>query len=270
MVAQRTAMKKHLQSLLDVVFPEFHTLFENMYSAFAMELPHNYPTALALSRGKRPSIAKIAERHTRGKDASDEAERLVQAAKGSLGVESDVADTFGTCIASTVDSICDMDKRIKEIDDEIQAFEMPKLAKIITQINGSGKLLPKVIAAEFGDISRFEADPKTGKRAGMHKRMLAFAGCEPRIRESGKWKGLVRMSKRGSGALRTAGQQIAFTTSQNDPYFKAIYEKHINANKHHKVALSYVFAALLEVVCSIWKSGRPYTVKKPTALKSAA
>jgi len=269
-VAQRSAMKKHLQSLLDVVFPEFHTLFEDMHSTFAMELLRNYPTATALSKGKRPAIVRIVEKHTRGKDAAAEAERLIQTAKGSLGVDSDVSDTFGLCIVSAVESIRDMDARIKAVEDEILSFKMPKLAEIISQISGSGKLLPRVIAAEFGDISRFEVDPKTGKETNMYKRMLAFAGSEPRIRESGKWKGLVRMSKRGSGSLRTAGQQIAFTISQNDPYFKAIYEKHINAKKPHKVALSFVFAALLQVVCSLWKSGRKYSVEKPSAEKVAA
>ena len=71
------------------------------------------------------------------------------------------------------------------------------------------------------------------------------------------------MSKRGSGALRTALMQIAFTISQNDDHFKAIYEKHINAGKHHKVALSFVVADLLRIVCSLWKSGLKYTVDKP-------
>ena len=99
----------------------------------------------------------------------------------------------------------------------------------------------------------------------MAKRMLAYAGAEPRIRESGKWKGTVRMSKRGSGALRTALMQIAFTISQNDAYFKAVYDRQMNANKHHKVALTFVVEKLLEVICSLWKSGRDYTVEKPSA-----
>ena len=99
----------------------------------------------------------------------------------------------------------------------------------------------------------------------MAKRMLAYAGAEPRIRESGKWKGTERMSKRGSGSLRTGLMQIVFTISQNDPYFKAIYDSQVKANKHHRVALSHVVEKLLEVVCALWKSGRKYSVEKPAA-----
>ena len=265
MVAQRSDMKKHVQSMLDVVFPEFHALFEDGLTPFALALLESYPTAAALAKARKPAVAKIVKEHTRGRDVDAEAAALVKAAKASLGVDFEVSDTYGVCIRSSVRSIMDMDSRIEAVEEEIDAFEAPKLATIISKIKGSGTLLPKVIAAEYGDISRFETDPKTGKRRGMAKRMLAYAGAEPRIRESGKWKGTIHMSKRGSGSLRTALMQISFTISRNDAYFKAIYDKQMKANKHHKVALSHVAEKLLEVVCSLWKCGRSYTVEKPSA-----
>ena len=229
-----------------------------------MELLRAHPTASSLARAHRPTLAKLVRKHCRGKDADAEAERLVKTAKRSLGFGSEVSDAFGACIASAVECIGDLDKRVADIEKLIDEAESPRIAHVIAQIKGSGKLLPKVIAAEFGDVGRFERDPKSGRSSGMHKRMLAFAGCEPRIRESGKWRGRVRMSKRGSGALRTALMQIAFTISQNDDFFKSIYEKHICAHQHHKVALSYVVAELLKVVCSLWKSNRAYTVERPS------
>ena len=265
LVAQRADMKRHLQSMLDAVFPEFHTLFEDVYSAFAMALLRAHPTADSLARAKRPALAKLVKAHTRGKDAEAEAERLVKAAKESLGRGSDVAEACADCIVSAVESICDMDGRIADIEGKIEGRETPELAKSIMQIRGAGKLLPKIIAAEFGDVARFEADPRSGNREGMYKRMLAFVGCEPRVRESGKWRGRVRMSKRGSGPLRTALMRISFTISQNDDFFKSIYDRHVKAGKHHRVALSYVVAELLKVLCSLWKSKRPYTVKRPAA-----
>ncbi|MCQ2173489.1 MAG: IS110 family transposase, partial [Bacteroidales bacterium] len=213
LVEQRSGMKRHLQSTLDVAFPEFHTFFEDPSSTFAMQLLHAYPSARALSRAKRPAVAKLVAKYTRGKDANEEAERLVKAARDSLAAESDVSDTVGACVRSSVECIFGMDAQIEKVEADIQEFEMPELGKIISKIKGSGKLLPKVIAAEFGDISRFEKDPKTGKSSGMHKRLLAYAGAEARVRESGKWKGQTHMSKRGSGALRTALMQISFTIS---------------------------------------------------------
>lgn len=263
LVARRADAKRHLQSMLDIVFPEFHSLVEEGLTKFALHLLGAYPTAHALSKARRTAVAKLVGTYTRGKDADAEAGRLVEAAKASLGVGSGVRDAVGECVMSTVRLILDLDRHVGEMDDLIEAFEAPKLAKVISKIKGTGKLLPKVIAAEYGDITRFETDPRTGRSGGMAKRMLAFAGAEPRIRESGAWKGSVHMSKRGSGALRTALMQAAFTVSQNDDYFRSVYERQVGAGKHHRVALSHVVGKLLEVVCSLWRSGRTYTVQAP-------
>lgn len=90
LVAQRADMKKHLQGMLDVVFPEFHTLFGDGLTAFALHLLRAYPTARTLSRAHRTAVAKVVKAHTRGRDALAEAGRLVAVAKESLGVDSEV------------------------------------------------------------------------------------------------------------------------------------------------------------------------------------
>ena len=131
------------------------------------------------------------------------------------------------------------------------------------KIKGSGRLLPKVIAAEFGDLDRFVKDPKTGAERGMHKRLLAYAGSEPRRRESGKWRGKDFISKRGPGQLRTALYLIGNNIRQWDPNFKEVYDRKVAAGKHHNVAVIYVCAKLLEVLSALYKSGRTYTVETP-------
>jgi transposase len=97
----------------------------------------------------------------------------------------------------------------------------------------------------------------------MHKRLLAYAGCEPRIRESGSWKGRKFISKRGSRQLRTALYLLANNIRQWDPYFKAVYERKIGAGKHHNVAVFYVVAKLIEVLCALYKSRRNYAAIQP-------
>ena len=54
-----------------------------------------------------------------------------------------------------------------------------------------------MIAAELGDLRRFEG------RRPLHA-ILAYADMDPRVRKSGQWSGKIKMSKRGSAALRTA------------------------------------------------------------------
>jgi transposase len=49
-----------------------------------------------------------------------------------------------------------------------------------------------VLRAELGDVTRFE-------RADQ---VVAYAGLDIAVRQSGKWRGEAKLSKRGSGRLR--------------------------------------------------------------------
>ena len=265
MVQQRTGFKLHFTSLLDEAFPEAETLFDDLFGAFATELLLKYPTARSLAHARVATVAKIVRAHTRGRDADAEAKKLIETARASLGYDCEIHEDLGTCIVSSLKSIRELDMGINAIEEEIEAFEDPKMAALMAPIKGTGTLLPKVIAAEYGDLSRFERDPKTGSARNMHKRLLAYAGCDPRIRESGKWKGTVFISKRGPGQLRTALYLVGNGIRMWDPYFKSVYDAKIAEKKHHTVAVFYVVAKLLEILCSLYRSGRTYTIEKPTS-----
>lgn len=264
-VQERTAFKVHLTSLLDEAFPEAESLFSELFGTFAMTLLERFPTARALSKARVSTVAKIVGAHTRTEDPAAEAKRLIDAARASLGTECETHEALGKCIVSAIATIRSLDERIDEIEREIDTFENPAMAAIITQIKGAGTLLPKVIASEYGELSRFVLNPKTGSARDMHKRLLAYAGCDPRIRESGKWKGRIFISKRGSGQLRTALYLVGNGIRTWDPYFKSVYDDKKAKGKHHNVAIFYVVAKLLEVVCSLYRSGRSYSIQKPTA-----
>ena len=222
-----------------------------------------YPTASHLARARKPSLAKIVRANTRGRDVDAEARRLIDAAKDSISLDCEIADALARCIVSSIQTIAALDDRVKDVEESIKGFEPPDLAAKLMSIKGSGKVMPMVVAAEFGDISRFRTNPKNGSEAGMHKRLLAFAGCEPRIRESGKWRGRKFISKRGSRQLRTALYLLANNVRQWDPYFKAVYERKVGSGKHHNVAVFYVVAKLIEVLCALYKSRRNYAAIQP-------
>src|ERR1700732_2992126 len=59
------------------------------------------------------------------------------------------------------------------------------------------------LAAELGDLRRF-----AGHRP-LHALLAYAGGMDSRVRKSGQWSGKIKMSKRGSVALRTALYQAA-------------------------------------------------------------
>ena len=262
LVCDRSGMKNRLQDQLLESFPEFPALFKDLFAPFPLALLERWPGAVELARARRDSVAKVAKANTRNKDASMEAARIIAAAKDSICFAHPPPKSAARCIRSTLRALRDLDANIEEIDAEIQECERPEMAKLMDGIKGAGKTLPMVIASEFGGFERFEVSPRSGARAGMAKRMLAFAGCEPRIRESGKWKGKTKVSKRGSGQLRLALYLVANIIRMHDNCFKAVYDEKIKT-KHHSVALFYVIRKLLEVLCSLHRSGQTYVPTTP-------
>ena len=264
LVGECTAAKLHMLDSLAETFPEFESLFEDQYCTLALTLLEKYPGAHSLARAHLPSVMKIVKEHTRGKDVEAESKKLIAAAKASICVDCAIHEEIGECIRSSVRTVRNLQTRIREIEKRIESCDPPKVAQLIMPIKGSGNLLPKVIAAEIGDIGRFLHNPKTGATKDMHKRLLAYAGREPRRRESGKWRGMDFISKRGPGQLRTALYLIGNNIRQWDPNFKEVYDRKVAEKKHHNEAVICVFAKLLEIICSLYKTGRTYTVEKPS------
>ncbi len=99
----------------------------------------------------------------------------------------------------------------------------------------------------------------------MAARVLAYAGCEPRVRESGRWKGKTKMSKRGSGHLRHTLYLLAGTVRLFNPTFNAVYQRQIARGKHHSLALSHVVRKLVETLCGMYKSATLFVPPSTTA-----
>jgi len=103
-----------------------------------------------------------------------------------------------------------------------------------------------LIVAELGDLRRFASGRP------LHA-LLAYAGMDPRIRQSGQWSGKIKTSKRGSVALRTALFQAASMARLHESRLAEIYHRHRHQmHKHHNVAISHVARKLLAHHLSVY------------------
>ena len=76
-----------------------------------------------------------------------------------------------------------------------KARQIQDLARHITSIPGIGTVTGSAILAEISDINRFESS----------ERLVAFAGIDPTVYETGKFVAKrSRMSKKGSPLVRFA------------------------------------------------------------------
>ncbi len=251
LVARRSDAKRRLTATLDVVFPEAIKTLGDLYGASSQAAVKAFPSARLAAASKIRTLTSLFAKASGGQLGRDAAEAFRTAALHSVSLTiHNEGEEF--VAAQTVDEICALDAQIGEAERRILAEPQPPVARILGSIKGAGKIQPMAVAAELGDLVRFAG-------ADMPKKVLAYAGCESRVRESGTWKGRAKMSKRGSPSLRYALYLMACTVRLHSPYFNEIYKRHVAKGKHHNVALSHVIRKIVEVMCGMHKTGTLFT-----------
>ena len=128
-----------------------------------------------------------------------------------------------------------------------------EVIQLLTSIPGIGFKLALIIYSEIGDIARFNHP----------KRLVAFAGLDPKIRRSGKViNSTGKLTKRGSPRLRYAIFVAANIARMHDPDLKAYYEKKRQEGKRHTVATVATSRKLINRIFIVWSEKRPYIAKK--------
>jgi transposase len=249
LVRQRTECKNHLTALLDVLFPELAGFFKPNFSPSFLALVARFPSAVAVAAADLRTLTSLLRTASRGQLGRDEARALKKTAQTSLArARTNAGEAFAA--QQTAQMIETFNEQIELVETQMQTCTS-EIATYLASIKGFGKILPFVIAGEFGNLERFQGP-------NMTNRVLAFAGSEPRIRESGKWKGHAKMSKRGSTTLRCALYLAANTVRLNSPAFAEVYQRQIARGKPHAVALSHVMRAIINTLCGMHKTKTLY------------
>ena len=121
-------------------------------------------------------------------------------------------------------------------------------------IPGLGEISAASILSEYGDITKFSSPNK----------MLAFAGLEPSVIQSGTLESNGKMVKHGSGHLRYFIMNTAMIILRYSPTFYDYYLKKRSEGKCHRVALSHVCKKLIRVIYSLEKYNQNFN---PSLLK---
>lgn len=231
--------KMEFTRLLQITFPEFAKHFDQ-HSLWALELFSSYPTPTKIARMHSDTLVKIikirGDRHT----AATLIKSLAKATIGNTSVSNEIL------IDSIIEDIKHFKKQIDRIDEHLillmDGFEF------LTSIPGIGNVVGAIILGEVGDINRFQTPAQ----------LLAFAGLDPSIYESGDFKSnKCRISKRGSKYLRTAiftATRVACVGKTRDNQFRRKYDRKMAEGKHHNSAICNVSKNMVNTVFALLKT----------------
>ena len=187
LIRQRSFYLVKITNVLDHTFPEFKPFFNERLSKTALYLLENYGSAEKMARMNSASYEKLRS-VSRGKFSPQQFLRLKELAANTVGVNNSIFDvelnSLLSLYKSLVKEIDTIEKEINKLIEEVHPHYM--------SVPGIGPLSAAVIYSEYGDISNFTNPGQ----------MLAFAGIEPGINESGTESHGGKMVKRGSSQLR--------------------------------------------------------------------
>jgi transposase len=136
--------------------------------------------------------------------------------------------------------------------------------ELVQTIPGYGpKTAPTIVACLPEDLRQW------GPKQKVARKVQAYFGCDPKLKESGKWKGQVRMSKRGIELARTALFQAATCALLHDPDMKAVFDRKRAEGKFYLVAVSHVMRLQLRRLVAVLYDRKPF-VRRPENLPAAA
>lgn len=235
--------KLSVNNLVQIMFPEFKTLFSNIYGDSAIAVLKEYGSPAKLAKAHLNKVASLL--HGRCKCSAEE---LIEAAKHTVGLSD---DCYVFELADAIEEMEHIKKRVDKYDAEIKKY-VDELCPNILSVPGVGYVTAGLIVGEIGDAKRFHSAES----------LIAYSGIDPMIYESGDYvaKHLIP-SKKGSKYLRYALFQVARIIWQCDPVYKAYYEKKLAEGKHYYVALGHIQKKLVRLIHSLMKSGNNYEVK---------
>ena len=235
-IKQRTRLKIQLTSYVDQVFPELQCFFKSgLHQKSVYALLKEAPTPKDIASVHMTHLSHLLQASSHGRFNKETARQLRALAQKSVG-NSD--STVSIQITQTISQIELLDSQIEQVEAEMTEI-MQFNDSVIMTIPGIGYINGGMILGEIGDIHRFSKP----------NQLLAFAGLDPSVHESGTFKAKhTRMSKRGSKVLRYALINAAHNVVKNNATFKAYYDKKMAEGRTHYNALGHCAGKLVRII----------------------
>jgi transposase len=241
--------ENQIQALVVVLFPEFTQVFADPCGQTALAVLKAYPHAQAVAEAGETAVYQVLRTVPVPHFGRPTAQKLVALAKASV--------SSGRALrgrASSLRILCD---QLEHTRANLTRLEKELEELITTDPGAKGlqqmpELGPKTIAvlrAELGEVDRFACTDHA----------IAYAGMDIKIRESGKWKGQAKLSKRGSGLLRQMLYLAAIRSIHlQGSAFGAYYQHLIARGLEEMSALMAVMRKMVAVTTHLMQTEEDY------------
>ncbi len=231
-------LKNEVRRLLQMTFPELEhrcKLFTETMLRFLMKLPS--ARTIRVTKPKEISKALI---HAEGKRKRVfiSAEEIIKLAKISVGSDSIAKELI---LSEKIEILLYVEGKQKRITEAlVEACRSMRIDEldIITSVDGISEITGSTFLAELGDIETFRS----------YKHVIAFAGLDPSVHQSGQYEGTSRLSKRGNRHLRRVIFMMTLCAVRSQNIFREYFLKRKGEGLPAKKAILATAHKLLRVL----------------------
>jgi transposase len=251
LVKSQTAAKQRLRDELVVLFPELpqHTPGDcALFTPALLQLLVRYSSAQAIGTVPLHELTVALQEVSDDRWGEEEAQALQELAQHSAASPRAVR-ARGLVIQTMARHLLDLQHRLADLE--------AALAAVLTQdgdgqrlqsLPGVGPVIAATMRAELGEVQRFSHVDQ----------VVAYAGLDPRTRQSGAFVGQKRLSKRGPGALRHALYLATLNAVRTNAEWRERYQRLLDRGRPKKEALTILSRALLRIAYHLLRTGTTY------------
>ena len=250
--------KNRYRQLIDVVFPEFATIFSNLYDPVALQFIKNYPHPALFYKKRSDFLCRELARFNNSTQPfryKPKVAKMKQLADDSLWfVHYDSFEVFN--LVQMVNLIMFTEKEINKVKTLlINSLRDTELFQLITSIPFVFDLNAALFLAEVGDVTRFDC----------YSKLISFCGIDSVRKQSGKsinYNGPI--SKTGNKYVRknlfNTCTQIITLSARNMPEHPIylFFRRKQKENKHHYVTIIACSTKLCRIIFHLCKTGQFY------------
>lgn len=252
LVETQSAARQRLHDELVTVFPELASHLPehaDLGTPAILRWLSVYSSAQAVARASLDDLSRVLQDVSGGRWGQAQAQALQSLAQHSAASTRAVA-ARSVVVRTLALHLLDRQTRLAELDTalaELLTDDAPS-QQLQGKVPGLGPQWTATIRAELGDVARF----------GRVDQVIAYAGLEPRVHDSGRYAGQRRLSTHGPGALRHAWYMATLVAVRFRPEWQARYQRLLDRGRAKKEALTILSRKLLTVIYHLLRTGASY------------
>lgn len=234
---QISAAKTEIQRVLQTTFPELAAM-TNPLTKVMLHFIQRFPSARLVSIAKPSAIEKTLKEKPCSCRLRFTPKELIEAARTSIATVSPAKELI---LSGKIETLVHLQKRRDELTKALTKYCESTIVedlRIVTSISGINNIMATALLAEIGQISNYLS----------HKHLIAFAGIDPTVYQSGKYEGASRISKRGNRHLRRVIWLMTISVIHHNSVFKNYFLKRRNEGQPFKKAVFATAHKLMRVI----------------------